>query len=90
MVDRGALAGGPALTGHQHQGIFQLYLICKYRNMNELRSLITALLIILAILGFSFLVILLRDNFDIFQVKLITIVLLTLVGHLTYNTAKKL
>jgi hypothetical protein len=58
--------------------------------MNELRSLITALLIILAILGFSFLVILLRDNFDIFQVKLITIVLLTLVGHLTYNTAKKL
>jgi hypothetical protein len=90
MVDRGALAGGPALTGRQHQGIFQLYLICKYRNMNELRSLITALLIILAILGFSFLVILLRDNFDIFQVKLITIVLLTLVGHLTYNTAKKL
>jgi len=58
--------------------------------MNELRSLITAIFIVLAILGFSFLVILLRDNFDIFQVKLITIVLLTLVGHLTYNTAKKL
>ena len=35
MVDRGALAGGPALTGHQHQGIFQLYLICKYRNMTQ-------------------------------------------------------
>jgi len=58
--------------------------------MNELRSLITAIFIVLAILGLSFLVILLRDNFDIFQVKLITIVLLTLVGHLTYNTAKKL
>jgi hypothetical protein len=58
--------------------------------MNQIRSFITALIIILAVLGFSFLVILLRDNFDIFQVKLITIVLLTLVGHLTYNTAKKL
>jgi len=90
MVDRGALAGGLALTGHQHQGIFQLYLIYKYKNMNELRSLITAIFIVLAILGFAFLVILLRDNFNIFKVKLITIVLLTLVGHLTYNTAKKL
>lgn len=58
--------------------------------MNEIRSLITAILIILAILGFSFLVILLRDNFEIFQVKLITIVLLLFIGHATYNTAKKL
>jgi len=58
--------------------------------MNELRSLLTAILIILAILGFSFLVILLRDNFDIFQVKLITLILLLFIGHATYNTAKKL
>lgn len=58
--------------------------------MNEFSSLITAFIIILAILGFSFLVILLRDNFEIFQVKLITIDLLMLIGHSTYNAAKKL
>ena len=58
--------------------------------MNEIRSLITAGLIILAILGFSFIVILLRDNFDIFQVKLIAITLLLFIGHISYKTAKKL
>ena len=58
--------------------------------MNEIRSLITAGLIILAILGFSFIVILLRDNFDIFQVKLIAITLLLFIGHASYNVAKKL
>jgi len=35
VVDRGPLVGGPALAGHQHQGIFQLYLICKYKNMTQ-------------------------------------------------------
>jgi len=58
--------------------------------MNEVRSLITAIIMILAILGFSFLVVLLRDNFEIFQVKLIVGVLLTFIGHVTYNIAKKL
>lgn len=58
--------------------------------MNEIRSLITAILIILAVLGFSFVVILLRDNFEIFQVKLIVAVLILFIGHATYNTAKKL
>ena len=58
--------------------------------MNEIRSLITAILIVLSVLGFSFLVILLRDNFEIFQVKLIVAVLILFIGHATYNTAKKL
>jgi hypothetical protein len=58
--------------------------------MNEIRSFITALIIILAVLGFSFLVILLRDNFEIFQVKLIAIIILLFIGHISYNTAKKL
>ena len=58
--------------------------------MNEIRSLITAILIVLSVLGFSFVVILLRDNFEIFQVKLIVAVLILFIGHATYNTAKKL
>ena len=58
--------------------------------MNQIRSFITALIIILAVLGFSFLVILLRDNFEIFQVKLIAITILLFIGHASYNVAKKL
>jgi len=58
--------------------------------MNQIRSFITALIIILAVLGFSFLIILLRDNFEIFQVKLIVVTILLFIGHISYNTAKKL
>ena len=58
--------------------------------MNEIRSLITALIIVLAVLGFSFIAVLLRDNFDVFQVKLIAITLLLFIGHSSYNVAKKL
>jgi hypothetical protein len=58
--------------------------------MNQIRSFITALIIILAVLGFSFIAILLRDNFEIFQVKLIAITILLFIGHASYNVAKKL
>ena len=58
--------------------------------MNEIRSFITALIMVLAILGFSFIAILLRDNFEIFQVKLIVVTVLLFIGHVSYNTAKKL
>ncbi len=58
--------------------------------MNEIRSFITALIMVLAVLGFSFIAILLRDNFEIFQVKLIVVTVLLFIGHVSYNTAKKL
>jgi hypothetical protein len=35
MVDRGALAGGPALTGPAHRGIFQIGIKNKYVNKNK-------------------------------------------------------
>lgn len=57
--------------------------------MKEVRSLLTAIFVVLVILGFSFIVVLVKDNFKHLEVKLITILLFLFIGHLTYDTAKK-
>lgn len=57
--------------------------------MKEIRSLLTAIFVVLVVLGFSFIVILVKDNFDHLEVKLLTVLMFLFLGHLTYDTAKK-
>jgi hypothetical protein len=40
-------------------------------------------------LGFSFIVILIKENFDHLEVKLLTVLMFIFLGHITYDTAKK-
>ena len=44
----------------------------------------------LVTLGFAFIVILIKDNFDHLEMKLLTIALFVFLGHLSYDTAKKI
>jgi hypothetical protein len=57
--------------------------------MNEIRSLLTAIIVVLMFLGFSFIVILIKENFDHLEVKLLTVLMFIFLGHITYDTAKK-
>ena len=55
----------------------------------NIEAFVVACIVILCLLGFSFLVLLVNEYSYILQVKLVAVLLLVAIGHSFYNHAKK-